>query len=87
VSWWQSVLSVLLVLLLSLSSPYCGSHWCFGARVRAREVIPSPVGGLGWGDPPDGGGGGGRSREYAVFGVAGVDGRKRVVQFAAPTAC
>jgi hypothetical protein len=30
VSWWQSVLLVLLVLLLSLSSPYCASHWCWG---------------------------------------------------------
>jgi hypothetical protein len=31
VSWWQSVLSVLsvlLMLMLSLSSPYCASHWC-----------------------------------------------------------
>jgi hypothetical protein len=29
VSWWQSVLLVLLVLLLSLVSPYCASHWCY----------------------------------------------------------
>jgi hypothetical protein len=59
VSWCQSVLSVLLVPpLLSLSSPYYASHFGVRARVGVRGgVIPSFLGGLGWGAlPPMGAG-------------------------------
>jgi hypothetical protein len=44
------------------------------ARVRVSEVVPSLVGGVGWGAPPSGGEA--LSHEQALIGYVGVDFRR-----------